>query len=165
MGNHLHILQHNIWELPRSLRLTRGVVCILITHRWTLSVLQAESGPAVSIHCYLVFKWSCWLLELTRNFLSFATTKELLMPGGWEQAVTESPRWLFMESSWKNKVNKTWKAEPHILIICLWLWSGRGNVAKMREAWRHVAMWREREWENGKRMVLYFWNWQTSARC
>lgn len=33
----------------------------------------------------------------------------------------------------KNKVNKTWTAEPRILISCLRLWGRRGDAARERE--------------------------------
>lgn len=89
-------------ECSLALWRTSGIVCILITWLWTLSLLQVECGSAVSIHCFLVFQWPCRHVELVHNFSSLATVKVVLMLGD-GIGIAESPLWLFMESSWKTK--------------------------------------------------------------
>lgn len=130
MWNHQTTLQHQIQkpqECFPNLWMTQGVVCILITRCWTLSLLQVESGTAVSIHRYLVFQWWRGKLELVRNFVSLAATKEVLMPGDRTGHDRISPMTLYGVFL-KNKVNKTWDAEPRILIICLGLWGVGGGL-------------------------------------
>lgn len=122
-----------------------GAFCMLITRCWTSPLLQGESGTAVSIHWYLVFQWSRRQLKLVRNFLSLATTKEVLMPGDGTGSDRISPMTLYGVFL-KNKVNKTWDAEPWILIICLWLWGGGRRGVEARGA-RAADMKRESEWE------------------
>lgn len=147
MWNHLNILRPHIQkpqECFLNLWRTRGVVCILITRCWTLSLLQVESGTAVSIHCYLVFQWSRGQPELVRNFLSLAAKKGVLMPGDGTSNDRISPMTLYGVFL-KNKVDKTWDAEPRILIICLWLWGEGGDVARGVRA-RHGQGYEGREW-------------------
>lgn len=86
-----------------------------------------ESGTAVSIHCYLVFQWSCEQLELVRNFLSMVARKQVLMPRDGTGNDRISPMTLYGVFL-KNKVNKTWNAEPQILISCLTMRRGEGGL-------------------------------------
>lgn len=141
----VHILKQekNLWR-------TWGVVWILIKQCWTLSQLQVESGNAVSIHCYLVFQWSCEQLEL--NFLSMAGRKEVLMPRDGTGNDRISPMTLYGVFL-KNKVNKTWDAEPQILTSCLWLWGEVEWVGWVGGEWEKGMvrdLKRESEWERRK---------------
>ena len=162
--------KQNKTKKPLVLWRTWGVVCILITQRWTLSQLQVESGTAISIHCYLVFQWSCEHFELVRNFLSLAARKEVLMPRDGTGNDRISPMTLYGVFL-KNKVNKTWDAEPQILISCLWLWGGGCGVMQQEgvrarhgqgsEEWKWVG----KEKTGGGRMFWCFCNSLTSVRC
>lgn len=111
-----------------------------------------ESGNAVSIHCYLVFQWSCEQLELVRNFLSMAGRKEVLMPRDGTGNDRISPMTLYGVFL-KNKVNKTWDAEPQILTSCLWLWGEVEWVGWVGGEWEKGMvrdLKRESEWERRK---------------
>lgn len=64
----------------------------------------------------------------------------------------------------KNKVNKTWDAEPRISIICLCLWGREGGgCSKGSKSEARSKIWRERVREKGEnreggRMFWCFWN-------
>lgn len=57
-------------------------------------------------------------LSSSATFLSLAATKEVLMSGDGTGSDRISPMTLYGVFL-KNKVNKTWNAEPRVLIICL----------------------------------------------
>lgn len=92
-----------------------------------------------------------------------------------EQAVTESPQWLFMESSWKTKsIRLGTPSHGYWLSVSDYeaaaaggRWCGEGSESEARSGIheeREGESEKGESWEGG-RMFWCFWNSQTSVRC
>lgn len=162
-----HQCSFNLWR-------TWGAVFILLTWSSTLSLLALlllqESGLGNSIHVSWYSRHPVYGSTLFSNFSSAVAT-EVLTPASWKG----SDR-IFLVSLYgvllKNKVNKTCRFKPWILIICLWLWGKKGNAVEMKRTWsvseKHgilKMLWNEREDRGRVEMIWCVMNLLTSVSC
>lgn len=124
----------NPWRVVPLFSRTTCFLCILVT-----TTLNLVPSAGLKCHCCLHLR----LFGIPMDKLKRRTRPQLLVSGGSKGSFNirgkkrqhQIPWVTLYELFLKNKVNKTWDTKPWILITCLRLWGGRGDAARVREAW------------------------------